>query len=253
MLGASYRPVIARSIRRPMIRYAIVIAIVAAFSPLRAQEARVVPDSFHLRGARVVVYQPMAGFAVKERVLITGIRMARGCSFSSHGPGVAGWMEWVVEYDVENCLQVRARGPGEPPRITPNGQHREAHFSLQMDTAAMPASEELRIRVCATLIEATDAPCNGSMRAARLRSSAALRVPGGAPELRGDTLTIPGEIHVTLASGDEAAFASLADSEFLHVEVFAGRGGQRLFRATGRAIAVRRSPQNGQLEIAAHW
>src|SRR5690348_17628734 len=131
-----------------MIRSAILIALIA-FSPSHAQEARIVPDSFHLTGAHVIVYPPSAGDTVRQRVLITGVRSGGGCGFHSRGPGGAGWMEWVVEYDTENCLQIRARGPGTPPQIPPNAHYREAHASLQLDTARTPATEELHIRVCA--------------------------------------------------------------------------------------------------------
>ncbi len=143
-----------------MIRSAILIALIA-FSPSHAQEARIVPDSFHLTGAHVIVYPPRAGDTVRQRVLITGVRSGGGCGFHSRGPGSAGWMEWVVEYDTENCLQIRARGPGTPPQMPQNAHHREAYFSLQLDTAHTPSTEELRIRVCANANLASDAPCNG--------------------------------------------------------------------------------------------
>lgn len=95
-----------------------------------SRSEQIVGDTLHLVGDRIISYRSIG--STQERVLIRGVRMLNGgCAFRSRGPrGAANWSEWVEEYDLSTCTQIRGRGPGDGgPRLSSAGKYK--HFSAQ--------------------------------------------------------------------------------------------------------------------------
>jgi hypothetical protein len=120
---------------------ALLLASLIGSKVARAQQPPAATDSApaHLVGAHVVRYRPLPGSVEHVRFLLRGTRTNGGCSFHSRSrPG--GNSEWVVEYDVDSCTQIRARGYLPPPVMPPGMQHRQSSFSL---TIPLPSRDSV--------------------------------------------------------------------------------------------------------------